>query len=187
MTHPEQLIADYLDDALDDAGQVELRTWLKADTANMRRFTEAIQFEQEIRALVHAKAETESVTRFAESLAPMKKDAARPPSVIPFEKGIKSPGRLARAAVWLGAFTWFGNKANAAATPTLANPAAILSQTTPTILMTKTSHDCHRHRHPRWRGKLGLPHPSKQPRDRRAGTRNQRSKRSHPTGPFRSQ
>ena len=141
MTHPEQLIADYLDDALDDAGQVELRTWLKADTANMRRFTEAILFEQEIRALVHAKAETESVTRFAESLAPMKKDAAGPPSVIPFESGIKSPRRLARAAVWLGAFTWFGNKANAAgsATTTLAKPAAILSQTTSTILMTKTT------------------------------------------------
>jgi anti-sigma factor RsiW len=57
MNDPEELIAEYLDDALAEAEREALNAWLKADRANLRRFTEAALFEQQIRGAARAHAE----------------------------------------------------------------------------------------------------------------------------------
>jgi hypothetical protein len=87
------------------------------DAAHMQRFTAALMLDQEIRRAVHAKEAVALADRFLAS------SALRPSATRPLKK---SPPRLARAAIWLGAFTWFGNKAQAATTAT-------------TLLMTKTT------------------------------------------------
>lgn len=71
MNTPEHLIAAYLDDALSDAEREELSRWLKADPANLRRFTEAVLFEQQIRAAAHVKAAESAVTDFAPNVVPV--------------------------------------------------------------------------------------------------------------------
>ncbi|MSU28258.1 MAG: hypothetical protein EXS27_10150 [Pedosphaera sp.] len=64
MNNPESLIAAYLDGALSDTERAALNTWLKADAANLRRFTEAVMFEQEIRTASHATAEQRAAADF---------------------------------------------------------------------------------------------------------------------------
>ncbi len=75
MKNPEQLIADYLDDALSESDQKELNAWLKADAANMQRFTEAVMFEQQIRAAAQAKAQQLAASGFEATVTPAKSQA----------------------------------------------------------------------------------------------------------------
>ena len=72
MNNPEPLIAAYLDGALSDTERAELNTWLKADAANLRRFTEAVMFEQQIRTAAHATAEQHAAADFDPSIVDMK-------------------------------------------------------------------------------------------------------------------
>ena len=72
MNNPEQLIASYLDGVLSDAERAELNTWLKADASNLRRFTEAVMFEQQIRTAAHATAEQHAAVDFAPSIVHLK-------------------------------------------------------------------------------------------------------------------
>ncbi|MEI7731966.1 MAG: hypothetical protein WCO56_20500 [Verrucomicrobiota bacterium] len=65
MNDPEKLIADYLDNGLIERERVELNAWLKADPANLRRFTEAVLFEQQIRAATRASAAHRAAAEFA--------------------------------------------------------------------------------------------------------------------------
>jgi hypothetical protein len=71
MNTPEHLIAAYLDDALSEAEREELSRWLKADSSNLQRFTEAVLFEQQIRAAAHVKSAERAVTDFSPSVAQM--------------------------------------------------------------------------------------------------------------------
>ncbi len=71
MNDPEAYIAAHLDGVLTEAERVELNAWLKANPANLRRFTEAVMFEQEIRAAAHAKAEQNAAEDFATTIIPM--------------------------------------------------------------------------------------------------------------------
>lgn len=121
MIDPEQLIHGYLDDTLSAAEQDELHAWLIEDAAHMQRFTAALMLDQEIRRAVHAKEAVALADRFLTSSA--SRHTPSPSFPRPLKK---SSPRLARAALWLGAFTWFGNKAQAATTAT-------------TLLMTKTT------------------------------------------------
>ncbi len=72
MNNPEPLIAAYLDGALSDTERAELNSWLKADAANLRRFTEAVMFEQQIRTAAHATAEQHAAADFDPSIVDMK-------------------------------------------------------------------------------------------------------------------
>lgn len=72
MNNPEPLIAAYLDGVLTDTERAELNTWLKADAANLRRFTEVVMFEQQIRTAAHATAEQQAAVDFASSIVQMK-------------------------------------------------------------------------------------------------------------------
>ena len=71
MNAPETLIAAHLDGALTELERVELSAWLKADPANLRRFTEAVMFDQEIRAVAHAKAEHHAAEDFVPTVVPL--------------------------------------------------------------------------------------------------------------------
>jgi hypothetical protein len=126
MKDPESLIADYLDDALDEAGQTELSAWLKEDSAHMQCFTVAVRFDQQIRDAVHARESAKIEDYFTPP--PAVRESAIPSSSHSFKPTSQFKHRLARAAVWLGAFTGFGHKAAAATTAT-----------TTTILMTKSA------------------------------------------------
>ena len=64
MNNPEQLIAAHLDGALSDNERAALNTWLKADAASLRRFTEAVMFEQQIRTAAHANAAQHAAADF---------------------------------------------------------------------------------------------------------------------------
>lgn len=68
MNNPEPLIAAYLDGVLTDTERAELNAWLKADAANLRRFTEAVMFEQQIRTAAHATAEQHAAADLAPSV-----------------------------------------------------------------------------------------------------------------------
>lgn len=68
MNNPEPLIAAYLDGVLSDTERAELNAWLKADAANLRRFTEAVMFEQQIRTAAHATAEQHAAADLAPSV-----------------------------------------------------------------------------------------------------------------------
>lgn len=70
MKHPDQLIADYLDEVLGESEQAELNAWLKADAANMQHFTEAVMFEQQIRAAAQAKAQQQAASGFEATALP---------------------------------------------------------------------------------------------------------------------
>ncbi len=72
MKNPEQLIADYLDDAMSASDDAELNAWLKADAANMQHFTETVMFEQQIRAAAQAKAQQQAASGFDQKAAPAK-------------------------------------------------------------------------------------------------------------------
>lgn len=137
MNHPEQLIDDYLHDTLDDSGQAALRAWLQDSPAHVRRFTEVLMFDREIRAAVHAKEGMDTTTRFTGPASQV--NPPTPCSPVPFIPTIKTSHRLARVAAWLGAFIGFGNKAEATTvTTSAAKSTALLSQSTTIILMKKT-------------------------------------------------
>lgn len=72
MNNPEPLIAAYLDGVLSDNERAELNAWLKAEAANLRRFTEAVMFEQEIRTASHATAEQHAAAEFDPGIVDMK-------------------------------------------------------------------------------------------------------------------
>lgn len=56
MNDPEKLIAAYLDDAITEAEAEALNAWLTADRANLRSFTKALIFDEEIRSAARAHA-----------------------------------------------------------------------------------------------------------------------------------
>ena len=125
MSKPEPFIEDYLYDTLDENGCLELQQWLKGDPAHMRQMVRELMLEEEIREAVHAKNGADSANRLMGfPTQGQRRDEEPLPSMRP---DISPMSRFARAAAWLGAFTWFGNKAQAAGT------------TTSTILMTKTA------------------------------------------------
>lgn len=64
MNDPEEMIAAYLDDALDDGQRAALIAWLKADRANVRRFTDALLFEEHIRGAAHAHSAEQAAAGF---------------------------------------------------------------------------------------------------------------------------
>ncbi len=68
MTDPEKLIAGWLDVSLNEAEQAELDEWLKANDENMRRFTDAAMFEQQIQSATIAVEEQSAAARFNASV-----------------------------------------------------------------------------------------------------------------------
>ena len=64
MNDPDQWIAAYLDDSLGETGRTALNEWLRADDSNVRRFTAAVMFEQDLRSAVHAGAEQNGAASF---------------------------------------------------------------------------------------------------------------------------
>jgi hypothetical protein len=70
MKNPEQLIADYLDNAMSAADEATLNAWLKADATNMTRFTEVVMFEQQIRTAAQAKAQQRAASGFDQPMTP---------------------------------------------------------------------------------------------------------------------
>ena len=68
MSDPEKLIAGWLDGSLDDAEQAELNEWLKVDDDNMRRFTDAAMFEQQIQSATVAVEEQSAAASFNSSV-----------------------------------------------------------------------------------------------------------------------
>lgn len=136
MNEPQQLIDDYLHNTLDDAGQAELRQWLKEDPDHMRRFTGLLMFDEEIRAAVRAKEGADTTKRFTGTFTKVNETIGHRSSPIRFEPDIRDLNRLARAAVWLGSFIGFGNKAQAATAST--SFTTLLTESSTAILMKKT-------------------------------------------------
>jgi len=68
MTDPGKLIAGWLDGSLNEAEQAELNAWLKSDEDNMRRFTDAAMFEQEIQSATIAIEEQSAAASFDASV-----------------------------------------------------------------------------------------------------------------------
>jgi hypothetical protein len=77
MKNLNQLIADYLDDALSEPEQTELNAWLKADPANVERFTEAVMFDQQIRTAAQARAQQLAATGFEAHVLPKAANSRR--------------------------------------------------------------------------------------------------------------
>lgn len=73
VSDPGKLIADYLDDALTEADRESLNAWLAIDRANVRRFTDALLFEEQIRGAARAHA----AQRAAEDIARKSRERAR--------------------------------------------------------------------------------------------------------------
>lgn len=67
MKDPNSLIAAYLDNALSETERAELTQWLKADPANVRQFTEAVMFEEQLRAAAQTQAAQAATEDFAEA------------------------------------------------------------------------------------------------------------------------
>ena len=70
MIDPEQLVADYLDESLAESARTDLNVWLKADPANMSRFTDIVMFEQQIRDAARAQPEQLAATNFYTEISP---------------------------------------------------------------------------------------------------------------------
>ena len=68
MNAAEPLVATYLDDALSETERAELNAWLKVSPANLRQFTEAVMFEQQIRAAAQAQALQPAAAEFVPEL-----------------------------------------------------------------------------------------------------------------------
>ena len=64
MTDSERLIAGWLEGSLSEDEQADLDTWLKADDDNMRRFTDAAMFEQQIQSATIAAQEQPAAATF---------------------------------------------------------------------------------------------------------------------------
>lgn len=95
MKNSKELIDDYLHSALDANGQAELRAWLKQDPANMRRFTQELMFDEQIRAAIHTKEVGGALHPFTVSATST--DQAAPGNIVPL------PQRLLRKLPWLAA------------------------------------------------------------------------------------
>ncbi len=95
MKNSEELIDDFLHGSLDENGQAELRAWLKRDPANMRQFTRALMFDEQIRATIH----TREIAGASHPLtgAGGLTDQATSGTIIPF------PQRLRGKLPWLAA------------------------------------------------------------------------------------
>lgn len=70
MNSPETLITGYLNDTLTEAECAQLQQWLKADSAHLREFTDAVLFDQEIRAAVTTRATQGGTEAFAPAVLP---------------------------------------------------------------------------------------------------------------------
>lgn len=70
MTDPEQLILGWLDGTLSEAERSELVDWLNADAEHLRRFTDAVLFEQQIRSVVSAHEQQTAFGGGASSFGP---------------------------------------------------------------------------------------------------------------------
>ena len=105
MTDPDALIGAYLDGALTEAEVSALNAWLAADRANLRRFTEALMFEEEIRNAACAQAARMVAAEFA---AGKTDTGAVSPDRARLREGLRSAWPLAAAAalVILGAALW---------------------------------------------------------------------------------
>lgn len=77
MNEPKALINAHLDGALDEAEHAKLNAWLAADPANVREFTEALMFDQEVRAAAHAHAERQAAEAFAPATLPVLRTSRR--------------------------------------------------------------------------------------------------------------
>ena len=70
MIDPDDLIAAFLEDDLTESARLELDAWLRSDSSNMRRFTEAVLFDQQIRFAAQAQAERRAAEDFRTEFAP---------------------------------------------------------------------------------------------------------------------
>ena len=68
MTDPEKLMTGWLDGSLTEAERAELDKWLKTDDDNMRRFTDAAMFEQQIQSATIAVEEQSAAASFNASV-----------------------------------------------------------------------------------------------------------------------
>ena len=84
MTDPEKLIAGWLDGSLDEAEQAELDEWLKTDDDNMRRFTDAAMFEQQIQSATVAAQEQSAAAAFNTSAGATPALSLKAPSTVAF-------------------------------------------------------------------------------------------------------
>ena len=82
MTDPEQLIAQWLDGSLTDDEQPAFDEWLKADDNNMRRFTDAVMFEQQIQSATVAVEEQPAVASFNASVGATPARSLKTPSTV---------------------------------------------------------------------------------------------------------
>ena len=64
MSDADTWIADFLDGALGADGEKSLHAWLNANSENLRCFTEAVMFDQQIRAAIHADEERRATANF---------------------------------------------------------------------------------------------------------------------------
>ncbi|MGB6222157.1 hypothetical protein [Haloferula sp.] len=133
MKDSDQIIDDYLDGVLAGNDEAEFLKWLKERDSNMERFTEAVMFEQQTRAALHAMERPEKAIRVARPLKPLPRSADSPTSSIP---AIPRRDWLGRVATWLGAFTIFEKKAHATGA---GSASPIVTQTISTIIMSKTT------------------------------------------------
>lgn len=67
MTDPEKLVTGWLDGSLNENEQDELDEWLKADADNMRQFTSAAMFEQQIQSATITVEEQPAAASFSAS------------------------------------------------------------------------------------------------------------------------
>ena len=138
MNDPEPLIHDFLEDRLDETGQAALRAWIKQDPSHLRRFTGAVMFDQEIRAVVHAREGSRPASGIRGTFPQRDENALAPSSPVPFPHPAKTPGYFARAAAWFGAFSWFSHQAEAATAASAAKSTSLLTHASRIILMKKT-------------------------------------------------
>lgn len=143
MNKSEKLIDDYLNDSLDETGMSELQTWLAKQESNMRIFTEVLMLEEEIRTATRARENTNSANQLPQPATP-EPQAIEPPRN-ECQSKIDKPRRLARAAAWLGAFTWLGDKAQASiimnkTIVTTVTAAVVLAAGTTTYIIRERNH-----------------------------------------------
>jgi hypothetical protein len=147
-THSRELVEGFIDGTLDDVRLTELKQLLQTDP-DLRA---SMAMEMRLRGLLRARRNDssglgDSVAKATDGFSPQRHDdgiidaifSRAIPSTIPFKSSLKTTNRFARAAVWLGAFTWFGNKANASAVvSTAAQNSTQLTIASISILMKKT-------------------------------------------------
>lgn len=124
----------YLNNSLDETGMSELQAWLAEQESNMRIFTEVLMLEEEIRAVVRVRENTNAANQLTQPATP--KQQRSQPQAGNRKSRIQNPQRFARAAAWIGAFTWFGEKAQAAITIPLFMNKTIIATATAAVILT---------------------------------------------------